>query len=746
MRVGTTLAVGVVAAFAGCDGSSSGEPPPRAVTEDPPPEESPLAGLDQRPSNRTCVAPAAASSNAGAAISLQRVFPNLSFDQPLAMLQAPGDDSRWFVVEKGSGSNLARATARVRVFDNAPTVTQASDFATLTVNAHAEGGLLGMAFHPDFATNGQVFLSWTENRPMISVIARFTVANGVLGDRQDILRVNKPFDSHNGGQIAFGPNDGYLYIALGDGGSGGDIFDTAQDTTDLLGSFLRIDVDSAIPYAIPQDNPFAGGPMCGPSHADSGDDCPEIFAWGVRNPWRWSFDTASGILWAGDVGQDVLEEVDQVRMGGNYGWDCREGTSLFGGRAPSCASVTDLVAPVHSYDRSQGSSVTGGYVYRGSSLPQLAGLYVFADFTSGRIWRLVEDRAGNYAAEELLDTPLSIASFGQGNDGELYVIDIAGGALHKIVDGGAAPPPSTRVPELLSETGCVDAENPSAPASGLIPYSVAAPFWSDGATKERWLAIPDGTSIRVAADGDYTFPNGTVLMKNFRLNGSLVETRLFMRHLDGEWAGYSYEWNAEGTDAALVRGGKTVDLGAQNWIFPSGNDCLECHTRAAGFALGVESAQLNHNHTYASTGRTANQLETLDRIALFETPLGAPGLQPRLPAPDDPGVPLVDAARAYLHTNCSGCHRPNGIARTEMDLRFGTALSATGVCDVPPQLGDLGLTNPRLIAPGSPERSVLLARMSRRDGQAMPPVASTTADARGATLLRDWIASMSGCH
>jgi uncharacterized repeat protein (TIGR03806 family) len=383
-------------------------------------------------------------------------------------------------------------------------------------------------------------------------------------------------------------------------------------------------------------------------------------------------------------------------------------------------------------------------VYRGAALPALVGSYLFADFGSGRIWRLAADGSGGLAAVELLDTSLSVSSFGQGNDGELYVVDLAGGGLHKIVDGGGATagPP---VPMQLSATGCVVASNPSQAAAGLVQYDVAAPFWSDGAAKERWLAIPNGTSITVGADGDFTFPNGTVLMKHFRLDGNLVETRLFMRHPDGDWAGYSYEWNAQRTDATLVQGGKTAVVGSHTWTFPSANDCLSCHTAVAGFALGLESAQLNHDLTYPGTGRTANQLLTLDTVAMFTTPLGDPALQPRLPDPFG-SAPLGERARAYLHTNCAQCHRANGPTPVTLDLRFSTSLSSTGACDAVPQSGDLGIASARVISPGNPSSSVLLARMNRRDANQMPPLASTAIDAAGVALVGDWITSLTSCQ
>jgi uncharacterized repeat protein (TIGR03806 family) len=738
-----TIAILAGCVAAGCH-SSSGD----SQQLSPAPTPTPAAGgLDARPSNTTCVAPAKAAS-AGATVTTKRVFPSLTFNLPLLMLQAPGDASRWYVLEKGGA---------VRVFANDPNVGAASTAITVPADAAGEGGLLGMAFHPQYATNHQAFLSFTETGPspavpLISRLARFTTAdNGAtfaLATRQNVLSLNQPYTNHKGGNVAFGP-DGYLYIGFGDGGSGGDPQGHAQNTKDLLGDMLRLDVDHGTPYAIPSGatgNPFAGNPLC-PADNSSTQNCPEIYAFGLRNPWRWSFDSATGDLWVADVGQNRYEEVDRLQRGGNYGWNCREGTHAYTDSTPaaSCATTTGFAEPVVDYDHTQGNSITGGFVYRGSALPALVGHYVFADYGSGRIWRLDSNTSGGYAAVLLVDTSLAIASFGQDNDGELYVVDIAGGALYELVDGGGATSASP-VPTQLSATGCVSAADASKPAAGLVPYDVAAPFWSDGATKERWLAIPNGTSISVGADGDFTFPNGTVLMKHFRLNGNLVETRLFMRHPDGDWAGYTYEWDAQHTDATLVQGGKTVALGTQSWIFPSSDDCLRCHTSAAGGALGLESAQLNHDFTYASTGRTANELLTLDKAVMFTTPLGDPASQPVLPDPSGT-APLAQRARAYLHTNCSQCHRPNGPTAVPMDLRYSTALANTGACDAPPQSGDLGIgAAARIIAPGSAANSVLLARINRRDANQMPPLATNAIDTAGVQLISDWIASLTTCQ
>jgi uncharacterized repeat protein (TIGR03806 family) len=758
----TAAVTAAAAALAACGGGSSGGGNANGGNgsgPQPSPPANRVLGLDARPTNSTCTAPARSGADAGA-VAVERVFASLDLEQPLAMLQAPGDDSRWFVLEK---------PGRIRVFADDPDVAGFDDDfidldAHFDVNDISEGGLLGLAFDPAFADNGLVYVSWTEGSPMVSVVARFTSHDRLTLDpasRQDVIRLEQDFGNHNGGHVAFGP-DGYLYIGFGDGGSGGDPNGRAQDTTNLLGAFLRIDVGGAAPYGIPADNPFAGNPLCSSNPNVSGANCPEIYAWGLRNPWRWSFDAETGALWAGDVGQASREEIDVIERGGNYGWNCREGAIEFPGTpAAACSTASGLVDPVHDYPRSDGSSVTGGYVYRGTAMPALIGDYLFADYGSGRLWRLTGDGAGGHAAELLLDTGLAIASFGEGLDGELYAVDIAGGGLYRIEaddaadessddaadggPGGAAGASNSPVAAKLSETGCVDSADPRLPADGLIPYEVAAPFWSDGAQKERWLAIPDGTTVAVTADGDFEFPAGAVTMKHFRVDGELVETRLFMRHPDGGWAGYSYRWNAQQTDAERVDGGAVADVGGRQWIFPSGNECMSCHTSAAGFTLGLEAVQLDHDFTYPSTGRSANQLDTLDGIALFESPLPA-RTEPGLTDPYDTAAALEDRARAYLHTNCAQCHRGAAAMPSDMDLRARKALADTKACDAPPTAGDVGLgPAARIIAPGDPDASVMQARIERRDAHGMPPLATSAVDETGAALLREWIASLDGC-
>jgi uncharacterized repeat protein (TIGR03806 family) len=723
---------------------SSSDPAPAAVPPPPPPP--PPApgslGLDARPNNLSCVSPPRPAATVD--IDLIREFAGLAFTQPLAMMQSPGDPGRWFVLEK---------TGRVRVFSSNPaTTTFLPDFINVAgitnLDTDFEGGLLGMAFHPDYASNGQVFLSWTDvGTPMTSIIARFTVNAGGqtlnTASRVNVLALEQDFENHNGGNIAFGP-DGRLYIGFGDGGSSDDPFDRGQETRNLLGDLLRLDVNGGAPYTIPADNPFAGNPVC-PANPDLLlSNCPEIYAWGLRNPWRFSFDRATGDLWLGDVGQGAREEIDVIERGGNYGWDCREGNLAHTSASPSCSTATAFIGPVHDYLRSEGVSVTGGYVYRGDDIPELIGNYVFGDFGSGRLWRLVDNRAGGFTSELLLATGLSISSFGEAGDGELYVVDLNGG-LYRIARG-AGSGATTPIPDRLSATGCMLSGDPSRPGTGLIPYAVQAPFWSDGAVKERWLALPNGTAVTVEADGDFSFPPGSVLVKQFRLGGALIETRLLMRHPDGSWAGYTYEWDAALNDGLLVDGGKTERIGIQDWLYPSSGQCDVCHTAAAGRTLGLEIQQLNASMTYAATGRTANQLTTLSGIGVIANAIGDPAALPSLSDPYAAGGTLPARARSWLHTNCAQCHRPGGPTSSTMDLRFSTGLAQTNTCDRLPAFGNLGLgAGARVIAPGNASLSVLIARINRRDANGMPPLASHLVDSAGALLISNWIAGLGNC-
>jgi glucose/arabinose dehydrogenase len=395
-------AISALLALAACDGGSASFNP--LPPDDPPPPDGPPA------------------------IAVEPAFSQLAFEQPLAMMQAPGDSTSWFVVEKAGA---------VWVFPDDPDATLNdvvlfADISDRVDSSPSEAGLLGMAFHPDYGTNGEVYLSYTRSiAGLESVVSRFVIdpTTGALDESSEevLLTVPQSAGNHNGGNIAFGP-DGFLYAGFGDGGGSGDPQGNGQDTTNLLATISRIDVDSATPYAIPAENPFAGNTEC-PRGAGTA-DCPEIFAWGFRNPWRFSFDRETGELWAGDVGENSWEEVDRVLVSENYGWSQREGAHCFD---PPTGCSTDNVDPIAEYPHDLGDAVTGGYVYRGSDIPELEGFYLFGDFGSGRIWAVAADSEQGVEPGELVDTNLSIASFAESNEGELYALDIAAGTIHRIV-------------------------------------------------------------------------------------------------------------------------------------------------------------------------------------------------------------------------------------------------------------------------------------------------------------------------
>lgn len=680
-------------------------------------------GLDTRPSNETCLLFDRPPSQS--AVKEERAFPNVTFSQPLALVQTPDTtDGRWFVMEQGG-----------RVYQVA---SEQADDAELfidirnRVTSGGERGLLGIAFHPDWPTTHEVFLSYTSGNE--SRISRFTSNDGGAtldeSSEQVLLTIDQPYSNHNGGGIGFGP-DRYLYIGMGDGGSGGDPLGAGQDVNNLLGSFLRIDViGTGDSYEIPPDNPFA-----------QGGGSPEIYAWGVRNPWRWSFDMETGTLWAGDVGQNAWEEVSIIERGGNYGWNAKEGTHCFNQNPCDDGPWID---PVVEYDHSMGrASITGGFVYRGSAVPSLAGVYIFGDYVSGHIYGIFDDADGNPEMRLLFQHGGQVSTFAQGRDGEVLFANYGSGRFYRIVrdDDGAADD----FPRLLSQTGCMDANDVTKPAAGLVPYGVNAEFWSDGADKARYFALPDGESITVEADGTWSFPVGTILVKNFRLNNRLVETRLFMHHDDGDWGGYSYEWNDAGTDAVYAQGGKVKEVAGQSWIFPSGGDCMQCHTQVAGRALGPETLQLNGDFTYTATNRRANQLKTLSHI----------GYLTNAPEPDaadalvDPfgSADLADRAASYLHANCSNCHREGTALRPQFDFTYGTNLLADAeLCNTAPVGANLGNDDARRLVPGEPANSLMWTRMNRRDAHKMPPIGSSIVDAHGADLLEQWISGLGDCE
>lgn len=347
-------------------------------------------------------------------------FPALTFSSPVGLTSANDGSNRLFVLEQ---------RGLVKVFSNTTGVSQATTFLDISgrVSSGGETGLLGIAFHPNFSTNGQFFVNYTrqQNGQLQTVISRFqsdkTVANGT--SEEILLTFNQPYSNHNGGALLFG-KDGYLYIATGDGGSGGDPQNNAQNLGVLLGKILRIDVNSkenGLNYAIPADNPFK----------TTANARPEIYAYGLRNPWRVTADRETDRFWIADVGQNTREEIDILERGGNYGWRITEGDECF--NPGSNCNRTGLIEPVFDYGTSEGKSITGGYVYRGTKLASLKGQYIYGDYVSGNIWALQYNETSKQASNKLL-TQLtgSLSSFGQDEAGEVYLLNYQTGKIQQL--------------------------------------------------------------------------------------------------------------------------------------------------------------------------------------------------------------------------------------------------------------------------------------------------------------------------
>ncbi len=331
--------------------------------------------------------------------------------KPLGMADPQDGSGRLFFLEQ---------PGMIRIYQNGQLLsTPFLDIRSQVGSRGTEQGLLGIALHPDYKQNGYFYVNYT-NTSGNTVIARYSVSandpnQADPNSEKILLQVDQPYANHNGGSLVFGP-DGFLYMGLGDGGSGGDPHGNAQNVNVLLGKLLRVDVNQGDPYAIPPSNPFANG-----------GGKPEIWAYGLRNPWRFSFDRLTGDLYIGDVGQNQWEEIDfrpaDAPGGANFGWNYREGLHPYQGNPPAGVNFVD---PVYNYSHAKGCSVTGGYVYRGQELPAFRGVYLFSDYCSGTVWGLLRDASGNWQSKELFQTGKNVTSFGQDGSGEIYLITQAG--------------------------------------------------------------------------------------------------------------------------------------------------------------------------------------------------------------------------------------------------------------------------------------------------------------------------------
>jgi uncharacterized repeat protein (TIGR03806 family) len=705
-------------------------------------------------------------------------FPGLSFNQPVALVTPGGETRRLFVVEK---------TGRIWVVpDVAVANPTRSLFLDLTgrvagsTTANDERGLLALAFHPQHATNGEFFVWYTVQATtsagtgLHNRLSRFRVTanNANVADpnsESPLLTQRDEANNHNGGELLFGP-DGYLYLSLGDEGGANDQFRNSQRIDrDFFAGIIRLDVDrrpgSLTPnshpavhagtYTVPSDNPFVGATSFNGLTVSPSAVRTEFWATGLRNPWRMAFDSATGQLWCADVGQGSREEINLIVRGGNYGWDYREGFAS-GPRSPAPAGVV-FVDPVWDYARNEGQSVTGGFVYRGPRHPGLHGRYLFADFSSGRLWALDPDGSARVPANriQLLTTDTGIASFGlDPSTGDILLADLLENTIKRLVatpSGSATPFPPT-----LSATGAFTDVVSLTPAPGLVAYTPNVSFWSDHATKRRWFALRDHTStFGFERDLPWSFPSGAVWVKHFDLehvrgdpaSSRRIETRFLVKTTTGSY-GITYRWNEAQTDAVLVpdEGAEQTlnvsengGLRSQTWRFPSRAECLTCHTAAGGHALSFNTRQLNRTDRFP--GGSASIIEALAAAGYLA---GAPASSadlPSLAAANDPTRTIEARARSYLDANCVQCHQPGGTALGNWDARSTIPLTLAGIINGPLVSGNADPVA-RVVVPGDPARSGLLNRIAHRGGGQMPPVGSTERDLASEALLREWIETL----
>jgi putative heme-binding domain-containing protein len=632
----------------------------------------------------------------------------------------------------------------------------------------------GLAFHPKFAENHYCYVCYVlnsikdgEQHPEGSRVSRFTVTGDPphVDPKSEKVLFTWLGGGHNGGDMHFG-KDGLLYISTGDGASPNppDPLDTGQDVGDLLSSILRIDVDhedKGRAYAVPPDNPFVKTPGAR----------PEVWAYGFRNPWRMSFDRATGDLWVGDVGWELWEMVYRVKKGGNYGWSVMEGPQPVkpeGKRGP-----TPILPPNLSFPHTEAASITGGYVYRGHRLPDLEGAYVCGDWVTRKLWATKFDGDKVVWHKEIAQGTQRVVAFGEARDGELYFLDYDDpGRIFRLVPNPAANEKQPEFPRKLNETGLFSSVKDHVPAPGVVSFSINAEQWADHATAERFLALP-GTTTAKMYDSAVPIPGGFFSgMVFFPKDGALartvslemergkretrrrLETQLL--HFDGgAWHGYTYAWNDEQTDAVLVpaagadRTLTVIDSKApggkrhQTWHFPSRAECMTCHNPWAGHTLAFTLDQIDRDHDYG--GVTDNQVQALKHAGLIEllhNPEDKSGpfrMPPHLTNPHDSEAAIDARARSYLNANCAHCHRFGAGGSVDMELKYDTPLDRMKILETRPMQGTFEMPGAQIVAPGDPYRSTLYYRMAKLGRGRMPHIGSEVVDERGLRLVHDWI-------
>jgi glucose/arabinose dehydrogenase/mono/diheme cytochrome c family protein len=709
----------------------------------------------------------------------------LTFTNPVALASPPGETNRLFIVEK---------KGRIVVITNlaAPTRTVFMDISSRVLSStdttvSGEEGCLGLAFHPGYATNGYFYVSYTGNATTSAgtgrhdILSRFSVsgANPNQGDAASEVRFILQYDeasNHNAGDLHFGA-DGYLYVSLGDEGGAYDNWANSQRIDkDFFSAIMRLDVGpesfrgsltphahAALPaltnYAIPPDNPYVGATTFNGLPVNSNNVRTEFWAVGMRNPWRFSFDPVTGLLYLGHVGQGTYEWVNIVSKGTNPGWNYYEGTKQW---TNSAQIPTNLVwtPPLVQYGHSGGRNcIIGGVVSRGYRLSQLYGAYLYADYGSGEIWAL--RHTGTNVSQNstiLTNSGAAFSAFGvDPSNGDVLYAALKGGInstinrlIYNTITNGAPLPPT------LASTGAFTNVAALGAAPGVVPYDLNVPSWSDNAYETRWFSVPNtNLTITFSREGNWSFPTGTVWIQHFELeltkgvpaSRKRLETRFLVKNAAGAY-GVTYRWGASTTDAALVPeegmdesfvindGGGVMRT--QVWRYPSRIECSLCHTATAGYALGFNTPQLNRDFNYG--GSVTNQLAALGLAGYFSaSPTGLHTLR-TLAHPTNAAVSLEYRTRSYVAANCAQCHQPGGSAPTLWDGRITTTTAASGIVNGA-LVNNGGDTNNRVVKPGSLANSMMLARISTPGVGRMPPLDSNLLDTNAIALLSAWISN-----
>eukprot|EP00913_Durusdinium_trenchii_P008974 g8440.t1 len=679
---------------------------------------------------------------------LERVFQKLTFTNPVVLTNAPGTD-RMFVLE---------LAGKVVSFPRRGSANKADLAVDLKKEIPDMTRAYGLTFHPNFAQNRYCYLSYV-TKPEIpdgTRVSRFVVSKTnpptIDADSEKIIITWKS-GGHNGACLKFGP-EGYLYVSTGDGAGAfpPDTLNTGQRVDDLLASILRIDVDrpqKGKSYSIPADNPFV-------KHEGARG---EVWSYGHRNPWKMSFDPKTGDLWVGDVGWEMWEMIYRVKKGDNYGWSVVEASQSV--HPERKTGPTPIVPPTIAHAHTESRSITGGFVYRGKRLPELDGTYIYGDYVTGKIWGAKHNGKKITSIRELHDSTLQIICFGVDNRNELYVVTYDG-TIHRLVKNQVEKT-NFRFPRKLSETGLFHSTEDHKVAPGVIPYSVVAEPWMDGATAKRYLALPGKSTLGIHTDnnvqkgnlrGEWNYPENAILMKTIFLKTAdkktrRVETQILHRVGD-QWKAYNYIWNDQQTDAVFLDGPAkeqtfVVPDGRkgkrrQTWHHASRTECIICHTTRGGSVYGFLPEQLDRDHDYGDV--TDNQLRTLKHIAVFDKV--PKGKRPRLIPPrfqlDE--QKLQDAALSYLHVNCATCHRRGGGGTSRFELLAQKALKDKYLFNERPTQGTFGIPGAQVIAPGDPYRSILFYRMATIGRGRMPHFGSNVLDRHGLELIEFWIRSM----